>query len=75
MGRSLQAVIDRGAGVPQSVEQEDRLQEVGKIKPPNVVTRQMSREELAARGEDEPNPDDIPFSLALGKGGAGYWRP
>jgi len=38
---------------------KDRLQEAGKIEPPNVVTRQISREELAARGEDEPNPDDI----------------
>ena len=75
MGRSLQAVIDRGAGVPQSAEQADQLQEAGKIEPPNVVTRQISREELAARGEDEPNSDDIPFSLALGKGGASYWRP
>ena len=54
---------------------KNRLQEAGKIEPPNVVTRQISREELAARGEDEPNPDDIPFSLALGKGGASYWRP
>jgi hypothetical protein len=56
-----QAVIDRGVAVPQSAEQEERLQETGKIDPPNVVKRQMSREELAARGEDEPNPDDIPF--------------
>jgi hypothetical protein len=56
-----QAVIDRGAGVPQSAEQEERLQEAGKIEPPNVVKHQMSREELAAHGEDEPNPDDIPF--------------
>jgi len=41
----------------------------------SLVTRQMSREELAARGEDEPNPDDIPFSRARGKGGANYRRP
>lgn len=56
-----QAVIDRGVGVPQSAEQEQRLNEGDKIEPPAVVKRQMTREELAARGEEEPNPDDIPF--------------